>query len=108
MSTADVLLRFEPSLQERGISEDQFVHWATREEDGRDLVGVLLQVIVEVSHVKFGLRPLSTQDEAAIVRLGKCKVSLRCTQMANLLSNSLSCCSTFLALCTCIYMYIYI
>ena len=57
---------FTHFLQNGGITVDQFVEWS--EADELKLVYVLLQIILEVCHIKMGLRPSSVKEEEAVIR----------------------------------------
>ena len=46
---------------------DNFLDWSNS-EDGHVLVCALLQVILEVCHIKMGLRPLTAKEEMSVVR----------------------------------------
>lgn len=52
-------------MQEGYLTEEEYIQWATSEGS---LSTVLLGVLFEVCHVRFGLRPQSLSDEAKVVR----------------------------------------
>ena len=61
-----VYISFTHFLQCGGITVDQFVKWSQADE--LKLVHVLLQIILEVCHIKMGLRPSSVKEEEAVIR----------------------------------------
>lgn len=53
------------------MSYEQFSKWCEVNNNsslGHNLIEVLLQVLVEVCHVKLGLRPQTVEQEEAIIR----------------------------------------
>ena len=46
---------------------ERFLEW-NKTEEGCGLVGGLLQVILEVCHVKMGLRPSTVKEEMSVIR----------------------------------------
>ena len=52
-------------VQEGYLTEEEYIQWAT---SVGSLSTVLLSVLFEVSHVRFGLCPQLLSDEAKVVR----------------------------------------
>ena len=52
-------------MQEGYLTEEEYIQWVT---SVGSLSTVLLSVLFEVSHVRFGLHPQSLSNEAKVVR----------------------------------------
>ncbi|XP_019848743.1 PREDICTED: ubiquitin carboxyl-terminal hydrolase 32-like isoform X2 [Amphimedon queenslandica] len=63
-----ILTEHQEKLQDSGLDRAEFVSWCSQDTgSGWSLVSVLLQVLVEVCHVKLGLRPSQPMEEASII-----------------------------------------